>query len=201
MNNVSVRGRSNTFYITRIAVLGVIAFLLMFIKTPLTFVAPFFMEMDFSDMPVLIGAFAMGPLAGVGISLIKNILHLAVTNTLFVGELSNFIVGSSFAVVASLIYTRNKTFKTAIVGLVCGTLAMSCLAVLSNYFIVFPLYANTGIMPMDKIIEMGSLITGKIVNLWTMMLYSVLPFNLIKGSLVSFVTILVYKRVSKYLHR
>ena len=181
----------------KIAMLAAIGFLLMFIKMPLAFVAPAFMELDLAEVPTLIGAFAMGPVAGVLIALLKNLIHLGVTHTMAVGELSNFIVSGTFALIAGIIYKRHKTYKGAIISLLSGLVVMSIVACLSNYFVVFPLYGK--FMGLDAIIAMGTQVTGKITDLKTMMVYSVLPFNLIKGLAVSAVTILLYKKVSPIL--
>lgn len=197
MNNVNSNVRTKTVYMAKIAMLAAIGFLLMFIKMPLAFVAPAFMELDLAEVPTLIGAFAMGPLAGVLIALLKNLIHLGVTHTMAVGELSNFIVSSTFALIAGIIYKGHKTYKVAIISLLAGVVGMSIVACLSNYFLVFPLYGK--FMGLDAIIAMGTQVTGKITDLKTMMVYSVLPFNLIKGLAVSAVTILLYKKVSPIL--
>lgn len=184
----------------KISILAVISMVLMIFDFA-TWFAPPFMNIDLGDMPALIGSFAMGPMAGVLVQLLKNILHLLVegTKTGGIGELSNFIVGSIFAYTAGFIYHRDKTFKTAIIALLIGVLAMTTVASLSNYFIVFPLYAK--LIPMDQIIEMSAAINSLVVDYKTMILYAVVPFNLLKGSLVSVATILVYKRISPILKR
>ncbi|RVU54323.1 ECF transporter S component [Anaerosphaera multitolerans] len=195
MNSVS-RSSYKVRMITRVGMLSSLAFILMYFQVPLTFIAPTFLKLDVSDLPVLVGSFTMGPMAAVLISLIKNILHFAIhgSSTGGIGELSNFIVGSVFAVSAGMIYKRNKTFKTAVIGLFVGTILMTVCALISNYYFIFPLYSK--LMPMEAIINAGAAITSRITDLWSMMLYSVLPFNLIKGFIVSLVTLLTYKKVS-----
>ncbi|MDO5715303.1 MAG: ECF transporter S component [Tissierellia bacterium] len=199
MNRVNQNSILTTKRLTRIAMLGVIAFILMFFQLPLQFVAPPFIKLDIADMPILIGSFTMGPVCGIMIAALKNILKLLFkgTTTGGVGELSNFIIGSTFAVVSSVIYRRNPTFKSAVIGLFVGVITMTGLAMMSNYFVVFPLYAK--LMPMEAIINMGNAITPKITDLWSMMVYSILPFNLIKGFLTAAVTMLIYKKVSPIL--
>ena len=176
--------------------LSVIGFILMYFQVPLNFVAPPFMKLDISDLPVLMGAFTMGPVFGIIIAALKNILALIFKGTMTagVGELSNFIISSTFAFVASYIYRNHRTYKGAIIALTAGVISMTILAMASNYFVVFPLYGK--VMPMKTIIAMGSAITPKITGLFTMMLYSVLPFNLIKGFTTSAVMMLVYKKIS-----
>ncbi len=195
MNEVKVRSRFKTRNITRVAVLSVIAFVLMNIKTPLGFIAPSFMKLDISDMPVLIGAFTMGPVYGVITALIKNILKIIIagSDTGLVGELSNFIVASAFAVTASLFYRKHRTFKGAIGSLALGIITMTALAMLSNYFFIFPLYGK--IMPMEAIISMCSKINANVKGLKDIMVYVVLPFNLVKGTITAIFTIFIYKHV------
>lgn len=198
MYNNRTAASLKTRNLVRVGVLGAIAFFLMFIDLPLTFVAPGFMNLDISDVPGLIAGFAMGPVYGVMVQLIKNLLNVTSTSTGGVGELSNFIVGSTFVVVSSLIYHRNKTLKNAFIGLFFGVLAMSALAMASNYFVVFPLYAKI-MIPMETIINMGKAINPHIDSLGKMMILSVLPFNIIKGTVNALVTAMVYKRVRKFL--
>lgn len=189
----------NTKNLVRISVLGAIGMVLMFFDIS-TWFAPPFLKIDISDLPALIGSFAMGPMAGVLVQFVKNILSLMIegSGTGGVGELSNFIVGSVLVYSAGYIYYKKKTFKRAVIGLVVGVLSMTLLASLSNYFIVFPLYGK--IMPMDKIIEMASGINRYVVDYKTMILYAVVPFNILKGTIVSLITLLIYKRVSPILH-
>lgn len=196
MNKVNSSSMIRTKDMTKIGMLSVIGFILMYFQLPLTFVAPPFMKLDVSDLPVLMGAFTMGPAYGIIIAVLKNIMHIIFKGTMTagVGELSNFIISSTFAFVSAYFYRKHKTYKGAIVSLTLGVLAMTALAMISNYFVVFPLYGK--VMPMEAIIGMGAAITSKITGLFTMMIYSVLPFNLIKGFATSAVMMLVYKRVS-----
>ena len=196
MNRVNTKTMIKTRDMTKIGMLSVIGFILMYFQLPLSFVAPPFMKLDISDLPVLMGAFTMGPVFGIIIAALKNILALIFKGTMTagVGELSNFIISSTFAFVASYIYRNHRSYKGAIIALTAGVISMTILAMASNYFVVFPLYGK--VMPMDAIIAMGSAITPKITGLFTMMIYSVLPFNLIKGFTTSAVMMLVYKKVS-----
>ena len=191
----------STKNLTRISLLSVIAFLLMYVEFPLTFIAPPFIKLDVSDMPALIGGFAMGPLVGVCIEFVKCILIFFVrgTTTGGVGELSNFIVGAIFVAASSAFYRRNKTYGGAVLGLLIGVVSMTAFATMSNYFVVFPLYGK--IMPMEAIIEMGRAVTSRVDSLWSLMVYCIVPFNLIKGFITSMVTLVLYKRVSYLLHR
>ena len=196
MNKVNTSTMIRTKDMTKVAMLSVIGFVLMYFQLPLTFVAPPFMKLDISDLPVLMGAFTMGPVYGIIIAALKNLMHIIFKGTMTagVGELSNFIISSTFALVSSYIYRKHRSYKGAVLSMTVGVLAMTILAMASNYFVVFPLYGK--VMPMEAIIAMGSAITPKITGLFTMMIYSVLPFNLIKGFTTSAIMMLVYKKVS-----
>lgn len=198
MKTISSSKKLSTRSLVRISVLAAMGMVLMFFDLSLWF-APPFLKLDFSDLPGMIGAFAMGPTAGILIQLIKNILSFMIegSSTGGVGELSNFFVGSVLVGIAGLIYGKNKTFKNAIIGMIVGVLAMTVAASVSNYFIVFPLYGK--VIPMDTIIDMAKKVNNLVVDYKTMILYAVVPFNLIKGSLTSLITILIYKRVSPLL--
>lgn len=192
----------NTRTMVKISVLGVIAFILMLLDFPLWFTPPF-LKFDVSDVPALIGSFALGPMAGVIVQLVKNLLKilLAGTNTAVVGEIANFIVGSVFAYVAGLIYYKEKTFKNAVIGLVVGTIAMTVVISIANYYIMIPFYAKAYGMPLDKIITISGAVNKYVVDLKSLIIFAVIPFNLLKGVVVSLITILLYKRVSPILHR
>ncbi|NMB08543.1 MAG: ECF transporter S component [Tissierellia bacterium] len=185
---------------TKIAILGVISFVFMLLDFPLWFTPPF-LKFDISDLPSLIGAFALGPMAGVLVQLIKNLLKLllAGTNTAAVGELANFIVGSVFAYTAGLIYYREKTFKNAIIGLVVGVLSMTIVISVANYYIIIPFYSKAYGLPLEKIIAMSTAVNKYVVDLKTLIIYAVVPFNLLKGLVVSLLTVLLYKRISPIL--
>lgn len=191
--------RSKTQYFTKVGILSAIALLLMLIETPLFFM-PAFLKLDLSEIPALLGAFAMGPLAGVLVELIKNLLHLAKTQTVGIGELANFLVGAAYAAVAGAIYSRNKTRIGALWGLAIGTLVMTAVAAVLNYFVLIPLYQTALNFPIEAIIGMGRAANPMIVNLQSFVTFAIVPFNLIKGIVVSVVTLLVYKKVSPILH-
>ena len=130
--------KDTTHNLTVAAMLSAVAFILMFIECPIPMLIPAFIKMDFSDLPALLGAFALGPVYGVIISFMKNLLHIVIkgTSTACVGELSNFILGAIFSAVAGYLYKHHKSRKTAIIGAVAGAVAMGVLSVPSNYFVV-----------------------------------------------------------------
>lgn len=186
----------------KISLLSAIAFVLMFFEIPLP-IFPSFLQIDLSDLPALLGTFALGPVSGVLIELFKNVLHIVFkgTQTGFVGEFANFMVGSIFVVTAGIIYKMRKSKKTAILGLIAGTVVMSLSASVLNYTVLLPLYAKIFKAPIEVFVAMGTAINSNIKTVKDLVLLSILPFNLLKGIVVSAVTIPVYKSVSPMLHR
>ncbi|MCT4586063.1 MAG: ECF transporter S component [Peptostreptococcaceae bacterium] len=182
----------------KISILGVISFIIMFIEVPVFFV-PGFLKIDASDLPGLIGAFALGPIAGIFIELIKNLLHLFKTSTGGVGELANFIVGSAFVYSAGVIYHMKKTKKSAIIGCIFGTIFMSFIAGLCNLYILIPVYSK--FMPIEAIVGMTSEVNSLVVDLNTFILYGIVPFNILKGILISIATLVLYKYISPVLKK
>ena len=195
-----IQRRSKSFSLDRMVKVGILAgisYLLMFIQLPIP-IAPPFMKVDLADVPALIGGFAMGPLYGVLIQLIKNVLNLSKTMTGGVGELSNFVVGSTFVLVSSLIYRDKKTRKNSILALVLGVIAMSAVATLSNAFVVFPIYGKVMNVELEAF---AAMIPGNnlVSNYLTMMVFSIAPYNRIKGAVEAIATQLLYKRISPIL--
>lgn len=188
--------------LTKIAVLSVIAFLFMLFEFPLWFTPPF-LKMDLSEVPALIGSFALGPMAGVLIELIKNILNVAIhgSTTMVVGELANFIVGSLFVYTAGWIYYKNKSIKSALVGMALGTIVMTVVMGIANYLFIIPFYAKLFGMPLDKIVAMGSAMNKHVVDFKSLIIFAITPFNILKGAIVTLITLLLYKKVSPILHR
>lgn len=183
---------------TKISILSVIAFILMQIEFPIP-IFPSFLKIDLSDLPALVGGFALGPIVGILIELFKNLMHLIQTSTSGVGELANFLVGVALVAPASLIYYRNKTRKNAVIGLLVGTIGMGIVGGLSNYYILLPFYANVLKFPIEAIVEMGSLVNSNIVDLNSLIFYAIIPFNILKGIVLSVITMLIYKRISSLL--
>ena len=197
MNN---KKKLNTKMIAQIGMLGAIAVVLMLFEIPLPF-APSFYEIDFSEVPVLIGCFTMGPLAGVLIELIKIILNLCINGsvTAGVGELANFVIGCALVLPAAFIYKRKKTKKAAVIGLVTGTLFMTISGCFINAYVMLPTYAKAFGMPIEALVEMGSAVNASITDLFTFVMFAVVPFNLLKGVLVSIIVLLIYKKISPIL--
>lgn len=187
--------------IVQIGILSALAFLLMSLEFPLWF-APGFYRLDLSELPVLIGAFAMGPVAGILIEFVKILLYFFIhgSSTAGVGDLANFIFGCCLVVPASVMYQRKKTRKNAMIGMAVGTVVMAAAAWIINALILLPLYAAAFHMPLSAIIAMGTKVNASVNSLSTFVLLIVVPFNLFKGVVVSLLTLLLYKRVSPILH-
>lgn len=185
----------------KISLLSVMAFLLMYIELPLP-IFPEFLKIDISDLPALLGAFALGPIAGVIIELFKNILHgLLASKTAFIGELANFLVGSCLVFVSGYIYKARRTKCGAIGGLVIGVICMSIFASFLNYFVILPLYETVLGFPISAVVGMGSKINHNIKDLNSFVIWMIIPFNLFKGVVVSVMTLALYKSVSPILHK
>ena len=194
--------RSKTLkYIAKVGVLSAIAALLMLFEIPLWF-APSFYELDLSELPILIGGFALGPLAAVLMELIKNLLNLLIngTSTAFVGEFANFVTGCALVLPATLIYKYNKTRKGAIVGLAVGALSLVAAGAAINYFVLIPAFSSMYGLPIEAIVAMGTKVNAAITDLPTLIVFAVMPFNLLKAVICSLLTMLLYKRLSKILH-
>lgn len=185
----------------KISLLSVIAFLLMFLEFSLP-IFPEFLKIDISDLPALIGTFAFGPAAGIGVELMKNILHgIFAGKTMFVGELANFMVGSVLVLVSGIMYKVKKTRTMACLSLTAGTIAASVAAGIFNYYLFLPMYETVLHFPIKAIVGLGTSINPRITDLNSFVVWSILPFNLIKYVLVSAITVVVYKSVSPILHK
>ncbi len=183
-----------TRQLVTIALLSAMAFALQFAKTPLP-IFPTFLEVDLSDIPGIIGAIALGPLAGVFIELIKNLLQLPFSHTQMVGELANFLAGAALVVPIGLVMRKNKSAKMFIVGSVLGVISMAAVSAIANLYILLPFYANVMGWSMEMIVSMSTEIFPAIDTLWEYILYTIVPFNLIKGTLCSIIGYIIYKYV------
>lgn len=191
---------SETKNLVIMGMLGALAGVLMLFEIPLLFVAPNFYGLDFAEVPVMVGTFALGPLGGVIIETVKILVKLLLkpSTTGFVGEFANFVVGCSLILPAGLIYQQFKTKKGAVTGMLAGTITMTALGIVVNALIMLPFYAN--FMPLETILAAGSAINPAVSSIWTFAIICVGPFNLIKGAAVSFITALIYKRISYIIH-
>lgn len=198
MNHTAARPhtRLNTRALTMTALLAALAYILAFLEFPVP-LSPSFARMDFSDFPALIGAFAFGPVCGILVELVKNTLQLFTTSTGGVGEFANFLMGGAYAAAAGLIYQKHKTKRTALIACVVGSIAMGITAAFANYFILLPLFEN--FLPLNELIAAFGCFMPFIRTKLDIVLFNALPFNLLKGLVIGFVTMLVYKRISPLL--
>lgn len=193
---------SSTHYISYTAMFACMSGVLMLIEIPLFF-APGFYKLDLSEMPVLICTFYLGPVAGAATELLKVIVKLLLkgTTTAYVGDFANFVVGCSFVLPASIVYHMNKGKKSALTGMIVGTLVMTVFGSLFNAVYLLPTFADLYGMPLDAIIAMGTEVNSAINSVSTLVLFAVVPFNLLKGAIVTLLTMLLYKRISPLLHK
>lgn len=197
-SNAKKKMQLNT--LTKIAMLSAVAGVLMLFEAPLWF-APSFYKLDLSELAVMIGALAMGPVAGALIELVKILLNFVLNGTITggVGELGNFLVGCAFVVPAALVYRRQRNVKSMLLGMVAGTAAMVLLGSVVNYYVLLPVYATVFGQPLEFFIQMGNAINPAIVDLQTFILFAVAPFNLLKGIIISVLTFLIYRKLGRQL--
>lgn len=196
------RQGANVRSITVAAMLSAVAFVLMFIEFPIPMLIPSFIKMDVSDLPALLGTFALGPVYGVVIELVKNLLHILLkgTSSAGVGELCNFVLGGVFVFTAGAIYQRRKSRKGAIIASLAGAAAMAILCVPMNYFVVYPAYVVFYGMPMEAIVGMyQAILPGNYGLLFCLTVFN-LPFTLCKGLLDALLCYCIYKPLSPVLH-
>ena len=179
------------------ALLAAVSSVLMFINFAVPMFMPPFIKVDFSELPALLGSFALGPVYGVLVSLIKNIINLPFSTTGGVGELSNFIISSSFVFIAGLIYSKLKNRKGALIGSVTGALFAALISIYTNYYITYPFYTN--FMPMDAIIGMYQALNSNVDSLIEALIYFNLPFTFIKCMCSVVISFIIYKKISPIL--
>jgi len=186
----------------KISFLGAMAFILMLLEVQLP-IFPGFLKLELSDVPALVGAFALGPVAGVIVELLKNILFGVIkgSTSMWVGELANFLVGSILVFIAGTFYKKHKNRKGAIIGIVFGTIFMVAMASILNYFILIPFYAKLLGKSVEDIINWSAAANHYIVDLKALILLGIIPFNIFKATVEGFVTMLLYKKISPILHK
>ena len=195
--------RSRTHRMTITAMLSAVAFGLMFIEIPIPILIPSFVNLDISDLPELLAAFSLGPVYGIAVAFVKNLLHILIkgSSSAYVGEICNFVLGSVFSFSAGWIYRRHKSRKSALAGALTGALLMAVLSVPLNYFVVYPAYVTLYGMPMQAIIGMYRQILPSANTLVKCLAIFNLPFTFVKGLLVTGICFLIYKPLSPLLHK
>ena len=190
----------NNLKIAQIAILAALSTVLYFtLKFPLPFLFPSFLDIQFSNLPAIIGGFVFGPVAGAVIILIRTIIKLPFSSTMFVGELADLIIGLATVLTSSIIYRRMHTKKGAVIALVCGSFAWVFVAVIANYFVLLPFYIQFYFGgEVQAFLGLLSIIPG--INesnyLIRYTIFTAIPFNILLSTLVSIITFLVYKRIS-----
>lgn len=184
--------KSNISKMAIVGVLSAIAYILMFMEFSVPLM-PVFIKMDLSDFPALIGSLAVGPVGGVIIALIKNLLHLTVTSTGGVGELSNFILNAVFILPAGFLYKRKKSKKSACGGAILGAILMAVFSIISNYFVVYPVYYN--FMPADTILAAYQAIFPGVKSILQSLIIFNMPFTFIKAMISVVITFLIYNHL------
>lgn len=188
----------NTRFIAVTGVLSALSFILMLLEFSVPLM-PEFIKFDFSDLPAIIGSFSMGPAYGAIICLVKNLLHLTVSSTAGIGELSNFLIGCVYAVTAGIIYKYKKTRTGAVTASFAGSAAAAAFCILSNRLLVYPLYGTVLGLSNDVILSMYRTVMPSISDLTTAILIFNAPFTLVKGLVDSIITLLIYKKISPLL--
>ena len=190
---------TNVRKLTGTAMLGAVAAVLMYLEFPIP-IMPSFVKLDVSELPALLAAYAYGPLSGIAVCLIKNLIKLPSTSTAAVGELFNFAMGALFVGVAGFVYKRHKSRKTAILGAIAGAAVMAVFSVPSNYFITYPAYVQFYHMPLEAILGMYQAILPSADSLIKCLVIFNMPFTLVKGLLDAVLCMLIYKPLSPILH-
>ncbi len=187
----------STKALIQIAIMGALAGVLLKINFPIP-IAPSFYKIDLSDVPALIGAFSLGPMATVYIQVIKIIVKLLIdgTQTMFVGELSKFLISLSLTLPAAIIYQKKRSKKNAVISLVVSSLVMVVMSAVINYYLIIPAYVQFMHYPMEAIISLGAKIYPAINSKLMLVLLCTMPFNLVQAVLTSVITFVLYKRIS-----
>lgn len=189
---------TKTSKITYTAIFAAIATVLMYFEFPIPFMPPF-LKVDLSGAVVLVGAFILGIAPAITMIGIKDLIHLTQTQTAGSGEAADFLMLSTLVIIAVLIYRAHKTRKMAVVGCAAGSVAMACMGMLTNYFLIIPFYVNGMGWNLDAIFELCSAVNPHITGMSMYLLIGVLPFNLIKGAILTVITMLVYKKLSVFI--
>ena len=182
--------------LTVTAIMTALGVILQTLEFPIPSLIPSFIKLDFSELPALITSFAYGPLWGILVCFIKNVIHVLFGSSMGIGEISNFILGAVFVGVAGLVYKKNKSIKGALIACLAGSAAMAVFSIFSNYFVIYPLYGKVLGLSTEAIVGMYSALLPAADNLWKALIIFNLPFTFVKGIIDSVFCFLIYKRIS-----
>ena len=181
----------STKTIAKVGILSAIAYVLMFISVPLP-IFPSFLKIDLSDIPAIFGGMSLGPMAGLAIVIIKNFLQgITATTTGGVGEFANIVIGGSYVLIICFFYKKLKNTNGVIIGGLLGIVTMTIMGCIMNYYIMMPLYATVYGMPLDAIIQMGTVLNPKVTDLFTFVIWMIAPFNILKALIFFAIPILI----------
>ncbi|MBQ6630600.1 MAG: ECF transporter S component [Romboutsia sp.] len=191
-----------TSTLVKISILSAIGYILMFISVPLPMLFPEFLKIDISDLTALLGGISLGPMVGISIAFLKNLLQFVtgMSTTGGVGEIANFLIGGSFVFTVSYIYSKKRNVFGVIVGLISGIVIMTIVGCIANYFIILPFYSTIG-FSIDAVVSMGSKINPAINDKLTFVIWIIAPFNILKSGIMSLLTLPMYKKTEKILNR
>ena len=186
--------------LVKISILSAIGYILMFISVPLPMLFPEFLKIDISDLTALLGGISIGPMAGITIAFLKNLLQFitGMSTTGGVGEFANFLIGGSFVFTVSYIYSKKRNIQGVIIGLVSGIVVMTVVGCIASYFIILPFYATIG-WSIDAVVSMGAAINPAIACKMSFIIWMIAPFNILKSGLMSLLTLPMYKKTEKIL--
>ena len=200
-NTIKKSGLSSTKTIAKVGVLSAIAYIFMFISIPLP-IFPSFLKIDLSDIPAIFGGMSLGPMAGLAIVIVKNFLQgITASTTGGVGEFANVVIGGSYVLIICLFYRRLKSTKGVLAGGLLGIVAMTIMGCIMNYYIMIPLYATVYGMPLDQIVQMGTVLNPKVTNLMTFVIWMIAPFNILKAGIMTAVTLPMFEKMEKILSK
>ena len=197
----AVRGQKlmSTKTIAKVGVLSAIAYVLMFISVPLP-IFPSFLKIDLSDIPAIFGGMSLGPMAGLSIVIVKNFLQgITASTTGGVGEFANIIIGGAYVLTVCSFYRKWKNYKGVLCGALLGIVLMTIMGCIINYYVMLPLYSN--FMPMNEIIQMGSIINPRVTDLYSFVIWMIGPFNVVKGVIMTFAILPLFKKMEKLISK
>jgi len=187
-NTVNRQTSIKTRTLVMMAILSTISFILMYIEMPIPGIFPDFLKIDISDIPAILGGMSFSPIVG------ENIVHaITATTTGGVGEIANALIGGVYVFVICYIYKKSTDIKGVIAGIILGTLSMTIVGAVVNYFITLPFYGQ--LMGLDAIINLGSVINHRITDLFSFVMWMIVPFNILKGTLLSICSVVLYKKM------